>query len=83
MDQINDTAIKGITSFFKCPKNFKCYKSGLENLCKAKQTEGAVSYLECLEENPQECIFSNLLQDWNLYVCSCPLRIYMADKSKK
>ena len=57
MEQDYDKEIKEIMGGMKCPYDFKCYKSGFDNLCKAKDI-GIESFLECLEENPQECHFS-------------------------
>ena len=83
MEQDYDKAIEQIVDGLKCPKGFKCYKSGLEVLCKARGTEGTVSYLECLEENPEDCVFSTFIQGWDAYVCKCPLRAYLAKELKK
>ncbi len=83
MEQQNKEAVESIIAHFKCPKGFKCYSAGVEDLCKAKQAEGTVSYLECLEATPQDCVFAKLVQGWDTYVCTCPLRKYMADKLKK
>jgi hypothetical protein len=69
--------IEEIIGKMKCPKNFKCYKSGYENLCKAKDV-GLESYLECLEGNPSACKF--LIMHRNIFYCSCPLRVYIAKK---
>jgi hypothetical protein len=38
--------IKRIIGGLKCPKDFKCYKSGFKALCKAKGTAETVTYLE-------------------------------------
>jgi len=83
MDQDDKKRVEEIIGKLKCPKDFQCYKSGLENLCKAKEIRGTVSYLECLEKNSRECIFSVYLSDWDAHFCACPLRIYIAEKLKK
>jgi hypothetical protein len=65
---------------FACPKGFSCCTEGLEHLCKAREI-GLETFLECLEEHPQECPFSVHFGD--LYLCECPLRVYIARKLKK
>jgi len=72
--------IEEIIGGMKCPKDFKCYKLGLESLCKAKDI-GVKSYLKCLEKNPQDCKFS--FSFWNSSLCKCPLRVYIAEKLGK
>jgi hypothetical protein len=72
--------VEEIVGHFKCPKDFKCYQSGLKALCKAKRAEGAAAFLVCLDEDPQECIFSSHISMGDFYLCSCPLRRYIADK---
>lgn len=72
--------IEEIIGGMKCPKDFKCYKSGFENLCKAKDF-GIKSYLECLEKNPQYCKFS--LSFGYSYICQYPLRVYIVKKISK
>lgn len=69
--------IEEIVGQLKCPKDFRCYKSGFEVLCKVKDI-GMELFLECLEENPSECKFSLFLG--RSYFCRCPLRIYIYKK---
>jgi hypothetical protein len=80
MEQDNMKMIEDIIDGIKCPKDFKCYKMGFENLCEAKDL-GLSNFLRCLEKNPQECKFSTPYGPW--YLCECPLRIYIAKKLKK
>ena len=81
MDQAYKKEIEEIIGRMKCPKDFKCYKSGFEVLCKARSVEaGNRSLLICLEKNPLECKFLALERG---YVCKCPLRSYIAKKLKK
>jgi len=80
MGQDHKKQIEEIIGGMKCPRDFKCYKSGFENLCKAKDV-GVKSYLKCLEENPINCQFS--LFSGHSYFCRCPLRIYIVKKLKK
>ena len=69
-----------IIADFKCPKDFKCYKSGLENLCKAKNI-GLERHIDCLEKAPYNCMFAVLFG--SRYFCSCPMRVYIAKKLEK
>ena len=80
MEQHHADQIEKIIKDMNCPKDFVCYKSGFKNLCKARDI-GLESFLKCLEENPRECVFS--LSFGYSYLCTCPLRIYIARKLKK
>jgi len=73
--------IERIIGQMQCSKDFECYTSGFETLCKAEDV-GMESHLACLEERPFECKFSvGFLGD--RYYCKCPLRVYIAKKLKK
>lgn len=65
--------IERIASGMECPKDFKCRKSGFEDLCKTKLVAGN-RLVECLEEN--KCRFA--LPFGGSAYCRCPLRIYVA-----
>ena len=80
MEQHHIDKIEKIISEIKCPKDFVCYKSGFKNLCKAKDI-GLESFIDCLEENPETCVFS--LSFGYSYLCTCPLRIYIAKNLNK
>ena len=80
MEQELEKELEEIIGGFTCPKDFKCYKSGLENLCKARDI-GLDTFLECLEEPPQKCLFT--ISHGGAYYCECPLRVYIAKKLKK
>jgi len=80
MEQEIRKEVERIIDGMKCPKDFECCKSGLENLCRAKDI-GLESFLECLEKNPQECEFS--FSFGHSYFCHCPLRVYIAKKLKR
>ena len=80
IDEELEKEIAEIIGDLKCTKNFKCYRSGFENLCKAKDF-GNRFLLECLEEIPEECKFSVVFG--RSYFCQCPLRVYIAKKMKK
>ena len=78
-DDINKE-IEKIMDGLQCPKDFICYKSGFENLCRAKDME-LEHFLVCLNRNLKECKFS--LYWGGALLCQCPLRIYIAKKLKK
>jgi hypothetical protein len=81
MDEKTKKELEEIMGEMQCPKGFKCYKSGLEVLCKAKSVEvGEDSLLVCLEKHPEKCKF---IAPERRYICQCPLRIYIAEKLKK
>jgi len=74
-----DKEIESIIGQMKCPKDFRCYKSGFKKLCKARDF-GIENYLECLEENPQECKFA--MSFGAMFICKCPLRYYLVQNYK-
>jgi hypothetical protein len=69
--------IENIIKGMECAKGFKCYESGFDNLCHAKDI-GMESFVECLERRTKECNFSFPLG--LSYLCQCPLRIYVEKK---
>jgi len=78
--QEHRTQIEEIISGMECPKDFKCYKSGFEDLCKAKIfLDGEM--VECLGETAQLCKSS--FHFGFGYICKCPLRRYIAKHFKK
>ncbi len=79
-DEELEKGIAEIIGELQCPKDFKCYRSGFENLCKARNI-GVELFLECLEEIPQKCKFSLMIG--RSYLCECPLRNYIFKKLKK
>ena len=80
MEQDHEKELKEIIGGITCPKDFKCYKSGFEKLCKAKDI-GLHSILECLDKYAPLCLFSINVHD--TYYCECPLRVYIARTLKK
>jgi hypothetical protein len=72
--------IEKILNGLQCPKDFACYTSGQERLCKAEDI-GLESFLVCLERDPMECIFS--IAYGSTHFCQCPLRVYIAKKQLK
>jgi len=82
MEQDNRKEIEEIIGQLKCPKDFKCYRSGFETLCKAEDI-GMKTYLKCLEEDASHCLFSMSFGSGSMYFCACPLRVYISKKLKK
>ncbi len=70
----NRQEIERIISQMECAKDFICYKSGFQILCKAIDA-GLESFLRCLEPNPFVCAFS--LHFGSEDYCKCPLRVYI------
>ena len=77
MERGHKKQIQRIMDQMKCPEDFKCYKSGFKDGCKAKDI-GIKTFVECLEENPQECKFS--MPFGYSYFCQCPLCNYIVKK---
>lgn len=80
MEEALKKEIEEIICHLKCSKDFKCYKSGFDALCKAKDI-GVESYLVCLDEQPEDCPFS--LSFGYGHLCKCPLRVYIAKRLGK
>jgi hypothetical protein len=81
MEIDHNKEIERIIGQMQCSKDFQCYESGFETLCKAKDV-GMESYIRCLEEHPLECKLSvGFFGD--RYYCKCPLRVYIAKKIGK
>ena len=80
VDRINKKKIEEIVGGITCPKDFVCYKSGFENLCKAENIWMEFLF-KCLEDDPRECVFSEGYD--HVYYCKCPLRVYIAQTLKQ
>jgi len=80
MEQGHKKQIKQIMSQMECPEDFRCYKSGFEDGCNAKEIN-MKGFLECLEENPQSCKFS--MSFGYSYFCQCPLCYYIITNKLK
>ena len=80
MKEADKRQIAEIMSQMQCPKDFECYKSGFEDLCKARDI-GMEQFLVCLAENPRECKFS--LPFGEGFYCNCPLRVYIAKNLRR
>lgn len=72
--------IEEIIGSMACPKGFRCAESGFKNLCKARDI-GVESYLDCLDEGRSLCKFALPFAD--IYLCQCPLRVFLAKRLKK
>jgi hypothetical protein len=80
METHHKKEIEKIIGQMQCPKDFQCYKSGFEVLCKARDVR-LYSYVQFLEEDPRDCLF--LLPIPHTKYCECPLRVYIAKELKK
>ena len=80
MEEEHKRKMEELIGELKCPKDFRCYQLGFDNLCRAKDI-GIESFLVCLEENQRNCKFAVPVK--TSYLCHCPLRIYIAKKLKK
>ena len=63
-----------------CAKDFQCYKSGFEKLCRAKIV-GNGKMVECSPENEGSCEFRFSFMKKSF--CKCPLRYHIAKNLKK
>ena len=73
--QEHDSKIREIMSGIQCNRDFKCYKSGFEDLCKAGIV-GNARLIECLEEKAETCEYVFSFGHGN--ICICQLRHYIA-----
>ena len=80
MDQESKKAMEEIIGGLECPKDFICYKSGCEVLCKAEDI-GLKLYHRCLEEQSSQCKFSFRCRDE--FYCSSPVRLHISKELKK
>ena len=67
--------VKQIIRGMSCRKNFKCYTSDFEDLCKARDL-GMENFLECHEKESEPCEFS--FPFGKGFFCKCPLRYFVA-----
>lgn len=79
LNQENKSQIEKIVSSMDCPKDFKCYKSGFDNICEAVY-HGLESYANCVDEKITICKF-RILFGYGAF-CKCPLRVYLAKNMK-
>lgn len=64
-----------IIGSMKCSKDFECFKSGFQNLCKVNNI-GDGKIIECSPENQGACEYRFSLMNKNF--CKCQLRHYIA-----
>lgn len=76
----HEIKLKKIIDGLRCPKDFECYKLRFDDLCKAEDI-GLDSFVMCLEKDSLKCVFS--LPFGDIYICKCPLRIYICKELKK
>ena len=69
------TQIEEIISGMECQKDFKCYKSGFEDMCKVRDFRDE-NLIECLGEDAESCKLS--FHFGIASICKCPLRRYIA-----
>jgi len=72
--------IEQIISSMKCSKDFECFKSGFEKLCKVNVI-GNGKVIECLPENRGGCEFRFSFLGRSF--CKCELRYYIAKNLNK
>jgi hypothetical protein len=64
--------IEDIINGLKCRRDFICYKSGFQQLCKVRDIE-LENFLICLDGHNGDCKFSVYFSE--SHFCQCPLRI--------
>lgn len=74
MDEDQKQRIEAIIRGFECPKDFSCWKSGFQKLCRARHVASSAKP-ECLEKEPGQCAFA--LAHKEVHLCDCPLRLYL------
>lgn len=67
--------IEQLMADMNCPKDFLCFNSEFEVLCKAKDN-GVNGYANCLEKEFFTCSFKVTFGHGAL--CHCPIRVYIA-----
>jgi hypothetical protein len=80
MEEGWEKEVQELINGLECPRDFICYKSGLQQLSKTRDI-GLETFLVCLEKHANKCVFSVFFGE--LFFCQCPLRIYMAKKLQK
>ena len=67
--------IQEIISQYKCPIDFQCYKSGFKDLCGTLMVHDG-SLVECMDKKGNKCSYS--FPFGSGFLCTCPLRLYIA-----
>ena len=75
--------IEKIISEQECPLDFKCYKSGFEDMCGALLGPilDSVQCVECVDEKAETCRYSSPFG--TTFTCTCPMRRYIASHFHK
>ncbi|MBF0287733.1 MAG: hypothetical protein HQM14_07925 [SAR324 cluster bacterium] len=60
----------------ECSKAHRCIDSTSQDRCKAKYYAFS-DRMECLEEDPTVCEFSERFSGRSSFICTCPLRKYI------
>jgi hypothetical protein len=76
----SDSMIEAQMKKQKCEKSFSCYKSGLEDLCKARVIHKGKT-VQCLESKRKPCAYR--ISTFFKRLCQCPIRIRIAKKHGK
>jgi len=72
--------IETIMHGMQCSKDFECYRSGFEKLCRVRTTAKG-KLIQCLEKNQKNCEFR--LSFIGRALCKCRLRKYIAKNLNK
>ena len=72
--------VQKIMASMDCPCGFECYKSGFQKMCRAEY-HGLDDFANCLEGADTICKF-RLPFGFGVF-CTCPLRVYIANKLGK
>jgi len=78
--EFTDPRIEAQMKKQKCEKQFLCYTSGLEDLCKARVIRRGQT-VQCLEPKKKTCAYR--LSSFFKKLCQCPVRIYIAKNHRK
>ena len=80
MDEKHKDKLSELKKTTPCQKGFCCLENDLKALCRARDI-GVNSYVDCLEVNAENCKFA--LAFGSIFMCSCPIRVYIAKNSLK
>ncbi|MCK4752133.1 MAG: hypothetical protein KAS75_01710 [Planctomycetes bacterium] len=75
MEKEQEEKIAEIMADMQCSESFKCYKSQPADTCKTANM-GIGGFARCLE-GQTGCEFS--LSFGSIYLCKCPLRVYLTN----
>jgi hypothetical protein len=75
--------IQEITDGMQCPKGCQCATDGFEDLCRVRDF-GDDKAPQCLEETSPPCQFAGVYDSgFQMRVCRCVLRVYIAKHVEK